>query len=73
MVAAFPILIQQSPSENEKNVQLLGAKPPDPTGVLPLDHELNLTKSVCSVMSTTDLQCSVSFSIIGRRLVEKKV
>ena len=28
-----------------------GASPPDPTGALPLDPELNFTKSVCSVMS----------------------
>ena len=35
-----PVFMQQSPSENEKNVQLLGASPPDPH----LDPELNFTK-----------------------------
>ena len=43
MVAASPILIQQSPSENEKNVQLLGLRPQTPTGALLLDPELNFT------------------------------
>jgi hypothetical protein len=43
MVTACPILMQQSPSENEKNVHLLRASPQTPTGALLLDPELNFT------------------------------
>ena len=50
-MAASPVLMQQSPSENEKNVQQ------SHTEALPLDPELNFTKYVYSIMSVTGLQC----------------
>jgi hypothetical protein len=44
MVAASPVLMQQSPSENEKTFSFWGHRPQTPTGALPLDPELNFTK-----------------------------
>ena len=68
MVAASPVLMQQSPSENEKKRSADPHRGSAPGPRIEL-HQVGLLDYVY----TTGLQCSVSFSIIGRRLVEKKV
>jgi len=50
----LPLMMAASPRFNatitfwkwKKNLKLLGAKPPDPTGTLPLDPELNFTNFI---------------------------
>ena len=68
-----PVLMPKSLSEKEKNVQLLGALPPDPhRGSAPGPRIKLHQVGLLGYVSTTGLQCGVSFSIMGRRHVEKK-
>ena len=68
MVAASPVLMHQSPSDNEKTFIFWGLFPHTPTGALPLDPELNVAKGLLSyVYHWSTMQCIICS--MGRRLV----
>ena len=67
-----PVLMHQSHSDNEKNVHILGSFPSDPHRSYALWTPNWTSPKIYSVMSTTGLQCNVSFVVWEEGLFKRK-